>query len=358
MPMPELAPVPVAYEHSVGACNACPSCEGDYAGAGLATAQKRTPPMAPRQRQWPTHPYAASAWSSRCCLSTIYLGISLRSMLRTRAFHASPRYESGLNSETIGTSCPIQATKVCGARHPPVPPWGAWPPYWSLRDPHLQDVHFSCSPERQVLGGKTHNALLLLIQFARVKCCACHSRLQDVHFSYNPEREVLKGVNVTAEPGQSVAIVGPSGSGGHSLCSVTFPALTFSRSNCCPLASHERRRWHTSEPYLGTACASVSGSLASNRNTCSILCVGKSTLLRLMVRLYDVSTGGISLNGVDVRCGLTLPRSAVSHHSNACSARNGSVLLSRSELVHAAALAGPSVPLTLLTGCRCLLTGS
>lgn len=65
-------------------------------------------------------------------------------------------------------------------------------------------------------------------------------QLKDVHFSYNPEREVLKGVNITAQPGQSVAIVGPSGS-------------------------------------------------------------GKSTLLRLMVRLYDVTTGSITLNGVDVR---------------------------------------------------------
>jgi ABC-type transport system involved in Fe-S cluster assembly fused permease/ATPase subunit len=64
--------------------------------------------------------------------------------------------------------------------------------------------------------------------------------LKDVHFSYNPEREVLKGVNITAEPGQSVAIVGPSGS-------------------------------------------------------------GKSTLLRLMVRLYDATSGSISLNGADVR---------------------------------------------------------
>jgi len=64
-----------------------------------------------------------------------------------------------------------------------------------------------------------------------------------VHFSYNPEREVLRGVSITAEPGQSVAIVGPSGS-------------------------------------------------------------GKSTLLRLMVRLYDVTGGAVLLEGIDVRCAL------------------------------------------------------
>jgi ATP-binding cassette subfamily B protein len=62
-----------------------------------------------------------------------------------------------------------------------------------------------------------------------------------VHFSYNPDREVLRGVSITAEPGQSVAIVGPSGS-------------------------------------------------------------GKSTLLRLMVRLYDVTAGAVLLEGIDVRC--------------------------------------------------------
>ena len=65
--------------------------------------------------------------------------------------------------------------------------------------------------------------------------------MQDVRFSYNPDREVLRGVSITAEPGQSVAIVGPSGS-------------------------------------------------------------GKSTLLRLMVRLYDVTGGAVLLEGIDVRC--------------------------------------------------------
>ena len=66
--------------------------------------------------------------------------------------------------------------------------------------------------------------------------------LKDVRFSY-PEsggREVLRGVSITAEPGQSIAVVGPSGS-------------------------------------------------------------GKSTLLRLLVRLFDASAGEVVLDGVDVR---------------------------------------------------------
>ena len=74
----------------------------------------------------------------------------------------------------------------------------------------------------------------------KLKSVPC-TATQDVHFSYNPDREVLRGVSITAEPGQSVAIVGPSGS-------------------------------------------------------------GKSTLLRLMVRLYDVTAGAVLLEGIDVRC--------------------------------------------------------
>lgn len=35
--------------------------------------------------------------------------------------------------------------------------------------------------------------------------------LEDVVFGYQPERRVLKGLSLTVEPGQSVAVVGPSG---------------------------------------------------------------------------------------------------------------------------------------------------
>ena len=64
--------------------------------------------------------------------------------------------------------------------------------------------------------------------------------LQDVKFAYNSGREVLRGINLTIEPGQSVAFVGGSGS-------------------------------------------------------------GKSTVLKLLMRLYDVSSGTVHVNGVDVR---------------------------------------------------------
>ena len=62
----------------------------------------------------------------------------------------------------------------------------------------------------------------------------------DVHFAYLSERPILKGISFSVKPGQKVAVVGPSGS-------------------------------------------------------------GKSTLSRLLFRFYDVDSGAISVDGVDVR---------------------------------------------------------
>ena len=65
--------------------------------------------------------------------------------------------------------------------------------------------------------------------------------LKDVEFRYpGTTRRVLKGVDITAEPGESIALVGPSGS-------------------------------------------------------------GKSTVLRLLVRMFDPSNGTVKIDGVDVR---------------------------------------------------------
>ncbi|MEQ6202723.1 ABC transporter ATP-binding protein/permease [Sulfitobacter sp. HNIBRBA2951] len=64
--------------------------------------------------------------------------------------------------------------------------------------------------------------------------------LKDVEFGYNDDRQILKGVNLTAEPGQMVAIVGSTGS-------------------------------------------------------------GKSTIGRLLFRFYDVQGGSLSIDGQDVR---------------------------------------------------------
>ena len=64
--------------------------------------------------------------------------------------------------------------------------------------------------------------------------------LRDVHFGYDADREILKGISLTAEPGQTIAIVGPTGS-------------------------------------------------------------GKSTIGRLLFRFYDVSQGALLIDGQDVR---------------------------------------------------------
>ncbi len=64
--------------------------------------------------------------------------------------------------------------------------------------------------------------------------------LRDVHFGYDPNREILGGITLTAEPGQTVAIVGPTGS-------------------------------------------------------------GKSTIGRLLFRFYDVSQGALLIDGQDIR---------------------------------------------------------
>ncbi len=44
----------------------------------------------------------------------------------------------------------------------------------------------------------------------------------DVHFHYDPDREILKGINFTIEPGQTVAIVGPTGAGKSTLSRILF----------------------------------------------------------------------------------------------------------------------------------------
>jgi ATP-binding cassette subfamily B protein len=46
--------------------------------------------------------------------------------------------------------------------------------------------------------------------------------LEDVHFGYDPERAILKGVSITAKPGQTVAIVGSSGSGKSTIGRLLF----------------------------------------------------------------------------------------------------------------------------------------
>ena len=45
---------------------------------------------------------------------------------------------------------------------------------------------------------------------------------ENVYFHYDPEREILKGINFIIEPGQTVAIVGPTGAGKSTLSRILF----------------------------------------------------------------------------------------------------------------------------------------
>lgn len=63
---------------------------------------------------------------------------------------------------------------------------------------------------------------------------------EDVHFSYSPDKPLIEGLNLTVEPGQTIAIVGPTGA-------------------------------------------------------------GKTTLVNLIMRFYEIDSGRITLDGVDIR---------------------------------------------------------
>jgi ATP-binding cassette, subfamily B, multidrug efflux pump len=65
-------------------------------------------------------------------------------------------------------------------------------------------------------------------------------RLENVVFSYRPEKPVLKGVSISARPGQTIAIVGPTGA-------------------------------------------------------------GKTTIINLLTRFYDFESGSIKIDGTDIR---------------------------------------------------------
>lgn len=65
-------------------------------------------------------------------------------------------------------------------------------------------------------------------------------KLENVHFGYNKDKEILHGVNISVDKGQSVALVGPTGS-------------------------------------------------------------GKTTIINLLNRFYDVNSGKVTFDGIDVR---------------------------------------------------------
>ena len=70
----------------------------------------------------------------------------------------------------------------------------------------------------------------------------------DVHFSYDPERPLITGLSVVAEPGQTVAIVGPTGAGKTTLVNLIMRfyeldsgAITLDGRDIVDLPRHELR---------------------------------------------------------------------------------------------------------------------
>ena len=49
---------------------------------------------------------------------------------------------------------------------------------------------------------------------------AGHIRYSDVHFSYDGEEEVIRGLDLDIAPGETIALVGPSGGGKSTTCSL------------------------------------------------------------------------------------------------------------------------------------------
>ena len=56
----------------------------------------------------------------------------------------------------------------------------------------------------------------------RWRCAGARSTLDDVHFGYDPDRAILKGISLKVAPGQTVAMVGPVGSGKSTIGRLLF----------------------------------------------------------------------------------------------------------------------------------------
>ena len=74
-------------------------------------------------------------------------------------------------------------------------------------------------------------------------------RFEDVSFSYDPERPLIQGLSLVAHPGQTVAIVGPTGAGKTTLVNLIERFYEVSRRPDHP----RRRRHHLDAPQCPAA---------------------------------------------------------------------------------------------------------
>ena len=68
-----------------------------------------------------------------------------------------------------------------------------------------------------------------------------HVEFENVHFHYDPEREILKGISFSIEPGQTVAIVGPTGAGKSTLSRILFRFYNIAKGSV-RIDGHDLRR--------------------------------------------------------------------------------------------------------------------
>ncbi len=143
--------------------------------------------------------------------------------------------------------------------------------------------------------------------------------LRDVVFGYTQERQVLKGVTMKIKPGQSVAIVGPSGVVVVCVCykhcvycvgdvdcvGGMWIVCTVNQPETPKTTPHINQTYPPHSPQTQTPPPTHNKPTPDPPNTPTPHPPppgsGKSTILKLLTRLYDVHSGSITINGVDMR---------------------------------------------------------
>ena len=77
-------------------------------------------------------------------------------------------------------------------------------------------------------------------------------KFKGIHFGYIPEKKILHGVSVTAKPGKTVAVVGPTGAGKTTIINLLMRfydpqkgAITIDGKEICDLKREDLRKAHT-----------------------------------------------------------------------------------------------------------------